>query len=569
MNSKVHPLFALLVVVLVLLAVIVGMWGSGQAKQIGGPAQLLIDPSGHLYVQIQNFLLEHDPDGRFVEQHDLSKLGVERTLGAISFFSNGEMLLRRGGDTRTLLDNIRAYLRLSNARPLRSASAETGIYRCNLRTDSCLPFGSELIDFNAAFGMFIDTRTDDVYISDTTRHVLRKYSTDGEWLGESVDDFRFPNQLLVYDNRLYVADTNHHRIRVVEPRTDVFGTEISSVDVMPAEAQRNKQIWPTHIARVGDEWWINNMRTNMNDGDIYIFDENWVFQTRVGLPAGADPIAIKAFRGEVLVSDWNNDRIHRVATDGQLLGDFESTGLQDVIADSLTLRWQYQAYAVFSVVVFFLVVVALLIKGIATPSSRQGHGKTPRLPVPNEFPDRMIWIKPDVKVVRKIRLLTRIIGACLILIVPLTAYLVATFDCPPVLSVFIPPIIGIVFISLLLLWANRTNVDTAIGLHGNNITLRDHSGHDKTIPVDTVIYNETAIACPDMAVFLGRPQLPLYDPEVLKAQVFPRLGDAQSVSPWEMQIALIRMRHAHGWIALITFFGILSVGLWMLITHIF
>lgn len=563
MNSKVHPLFALLVIVLVVIAIGVGVWGSGQAKQFGGPAQLVTDPAGHLYVQMQNVLLEHDADGRFVRRHDLSELGVDTVLGAIGFFSNGDILLRRGADSRTLLDNIRAYMRLSNQKSLRSDMPKTGIYRCDLRTHACLPFGPELIDFNAAFGIFIDIRSDDVYISDTTRHILRKYSAAGESLGVSVDGFRFPNQLLIRDGRLYVADTNHHRVRIVEPGTATFGTELSSVDVVPIEAKRSEQTWPTHIARIGDEWWVNSMRASMAEGGIYIFDDDWVFRRKVDLPASADPIAIKPFGGAVLISDWNNDRIHRVATSGRLLGDFESPGLQGMVAESISLRWQYQSYTILAVIVFFLLIVALLIKGVTASSSGEPREKAKRQTKPAELPDTMIWIKPDAKFIRKIATSTRIAGFCLIALIPLLAYMIVATDNNLLIFKLVPPIIGIAAIFLLIIRVHRSNIKTAIGLRGNQVTLRDHAGRDSTCPIKDVIYNETTIASRDMAVFLGQPQMSVYDREELKAQVFPRLADAKSVSAWEMQKALVRMQHPHGLIALLAFIGILACGIWI------
>ena len=107
---------------------------------------------------------------------------------------------------------------------------------------------------------------------------------------------------------------------------DTFGEEINAIDVVPDAASKAHQIWPTHIARIDDQWWINNMRSAMNEGGIYIFDNDWQFKHRVELPDGADPIAIRPFRGKVLVSDWNNNRIYQVSKSGKMLVDFPSAG---------------------------------------------------------------------------------------------------------------------------------------------------------------------------------------------------------------------------------------------------
>jgi hypothetical protein len=51
LNMKIHPAIATLVVALFIVATGVRFWASGEAKALGGPAQLLRDSSGQLYVQ--------------------------------------------------------------------------------------------------------------------------------------------------------------------------------------------------------------------------------------------------------------------------------------------------------------------------------------------------------------------------------------------------------------------------------------------------------------------------------------------------------------------------------------
>jgi hypothetical protein len=359
MNSNVHPLVAALVILLALAAIGVWMWGTGQAKEIGGPAGLQTDPDGHLYLQIQNQLLEHDADGTFIKRHDLANLGVEYSLGAVAFFSDGDILLRRGPDPRTFTQNVRAYQRKTNQQSLSPETPDAGLYRCNLESADCERFGPG-IDFKAAYNVYIDWQNDDVYITDTTRHLLRKYSVDGESLAEPVNGFKFPNHLLMHDRQIYIANTNHHQVRKVEAGNASFGNELGAFDVRPPAAITAGQVWPSHIARVGDEWWVNNMRNGMNEGGIYIFNNDWRFDRIVSLPDDADPIALLAFGGEVLITDWNNDRIYRVSPAGKLLRDFSSPGLQQVLAESGAKRGQYMIFSYSGIALFLFVIAGLL-----------------------------------------------------------------------------------------------------------------------------------------------------------------------------------------------------------------
>lgn len=369
MNSNVHPLVAALVIVLAFAALGVWAWGSGEAANIGGPSELRIDPDGHFYIQIQNQLIEHDSKGAFLRVHDLDDLGVELFLGSFAFFSNGDVLLRRGPDPRSLLDNIRAFQRKTNQDSLAADTPDTGMYRCDLDTKACRLFGKEAIDFKAAHGIFIDWRMNEVYIADTTRHVLRKYSEEGAVLAGPIGGFKFPNQLMLFEEMLLVADTNHHVIRMVDAGVSSFGDDQDRADVVSAEARAARQTWPSHFARVGEEWWVNNMRNNMAEGGVYIFDDNWEYLRRASLPPGADPISLVVLNDEVLVSDWYNDRVYRLSQDGELLRDFESAGLNQIVADAAETRWRFEIYKYLGVIFFGLVLGGLLVRALAVSLS--------------------------------------------------------------------------------------------------------------------------------------------------------------------------------------------------------
>lgn len=565
MNAKVHPLVAVLVIVATIVALAVWAWGTGQAKEIGGPAELLVSPSGHLYVQMQNRLLEHDTDGQFVKRHELSALGVERVLGAIGFFPNGDILLRLGPDERSFLDNARAYLRHRNEKPAQSDSAGSGLHRCTLETAECRPFGTGRIDFKAAFGVYIDSKSNAVYVSDTTRHLLRKYSATGEHLADSEGGYKFPNQVLMHDGRLYVANTNHHEVRIVSPETDDFGREIAAVNVVPSSATRNQQIWPSHFARVGDEWWVNNMRSAMNEGGIYIFDDSWNFKTRVDLPAGADPIGLIPFNGEVLVSDWNNDRVHRVLVNGVHVGDFESPGLRLLVAESIERRWKNQAIAWFALIALGLMIFGMLVQALLTNTPPDA----PDSPVDTQmnFPDEMVWLTPDERVVGKLRLSVWL-GAILIMgLVPLLIYVMVATDFHLAKYEFVLPIVVLIILFVPILWASQSNIKSAIGLRGDQVTLRDYTGKETTFPLSKVSYAANAIAGPGAAVFLGQQQMAIYDRRLLDEQLFPRLANSKAVSAWEMQKMLIQMRHPQGVATIVVVIGTLLGGIWYVLTR--
>ncbi len=373
MNSNVHPAVVVLVLVLTGIAIGVWMWGSNEAASIGGPAELKSDHRGHIFLQIQNSLIEHDATGRYIQTHDLEGLGVELFLGSFDFFSNGDVSLRRGADPRSFGDNLRALGRQTNKASLTPESAESGLYRCNLAQRHCGPFSDPAFDFKAAYGVHIDRQSDTVYITDTTRHLLRIYSASGVELHEPVAGFHFPNQVFMHENTLLIANTNHHEIQAFDTARATLEEALTRHSVTPDIAKSERQIWPSHFARVGDMWWVNNMRSGMNEGGLYVFDDEWQFVRKLAMPDDADPIALIAVDNTVWVSDWNGDKVRRFTPDGEALVDLESAGLADLVSRSIAERWCDELVGYSGVLLLLLVLGGLLVRGFAVSMSRSGN----------------------------------------------------------------------------------------------------------------------------------------------------------------------------------------------------
>ncbi len=542
MDKNVHPAAAALVISLCVLAIGGWLWCSHEAKRYGGPAGLAVDPDGHLYIQIQNHLVEHDANGHFVARHDLATLGVETLLGDFAFFSNGDILLRRGEDTRSLLDTVRAYLRQTNQRSIESTAPNTGLARCQLRTGECQTFGSSAIDFASAFSLYIDLDTDDVYVSDSSRHVVRKYTSDGRPLGEPVGGFRFPNQLALHDGELLVADTNHHRIRFIRPDTNQFGQQTRIAAVAPPEAVANYQHWTRGFLRVGDRWWVNNMQNGMNFGGIYEFDADWRFVRQIPLPAEADPISMIAFGDSILVTDWYGDRVHQLTVAGDARSDFDSEGLREIIGHSREQRSFFMVCA-WSVLALALgLSVIILIRG--TQWSRPAPPAAPVHDVARDGGPTII--EPNVDHVRKLRRSVRV-TTWLLAPLPVAVLVLLYFAQEPerIAELLLIGLGGLLFLAFFH-WMVKVNSSTSIAFEDNRVTFKNHRNEEFRVPVSTLRYTAHVVAADRVAVFLGQGQMPLYDRDTVLRELEVRLDADQRLSPWAMQLRLIAMRHPNG-----------------------
>jgi hypothetical protein len=543
LNAKVHPALATAVLVLAAIAIAVKIWGDGRSLDVGGPAQMLRAPAGHVYIQAGNRLLQHYSDGRFAREVDLASLDVTRVIGGIAFFPNGDLLIRRGSDPRSLMDNLRAYGRLKNRRPIFDAEPGSGLARCDLQQLQCVPFGTPPMDFRSTFHAYVEQQGDTVWFSDTPRHTLRRFSAAGEQLASLETGVRFPNQLLVDDGRLLVADTNNHRLAAFDISGPGIPANVSGIDVIPDEAAKRDERWPTHFARVGERWWVNNMRSNMRNGGIYVFDQDWRFIRRLALPEDADPITILPFGPGALVSDWDNLRVYRLDADGRRLDDFESAGLVAALGDAREQRRFYAVVSWLGIGLFVLVLAGLLLKGALEPAVKKPAQPGTPAKGTTDPPDDWVWFRPVPRLVRKTERSARVALAAMSLL--MAAFVVLAIVQAQWLILFglALPLGGLAAITAAVYWMTRAMMNTAIGLRGNQIALRDHRGRESRSSLHHVVFNDSAIATRDQAVFLGQPRKSIYDRAQLEGRLIPHLGNATRISDWQMQKTLLRVRH--------------------------
>lgn len=560
LNAKVHPVIATAVLMLAAVAIAVKVWADGRVLDVGGPAQMLRAPSGQVYIQLGNRLLQHDSQGGFIRGIDLADLGITQLIGGIAFFPDGDVLLRRGSDPRSLLDKLRAYGRLKNRRSIFDPEPGNGLARCNLQELRCTPFGTPPVDFRSTFHAYVEPQGDTVWFSDTPRHTLRKFSAAGEQLATLETGVRFPNQLLIDDGRLLVADTNNHRVAAFDVSGPDWPQQGSTIDVIPGEAASRKERWPTHFARVGERWWVNNMRSNMRNGGIYVFDDDWRFVERLALPDDADPIAILPFDSGALISDWDSLRVYRMDADGRRLDDFSSSGLEAALHDAREQRRFYAVVSWLGIGLFVLVLAGLVLRALVEPAAKKPAQSAMAATGAAAPPGDWVWFRPQPELVRKTERNARVALAAMVLMMAAVAILAIVRGQWLILLGLALPLAGLAAITGVMVWMTRAVLHTAIGLRGNQIALRDHRGRESRSSLNHVVFSDSAIATRHQAVLLGQPRRSIYNRQQLEEQLLPRLGSATRISEWQMQKTLMRVRHPSAVLLVVVLLGSLVLG---------
>lgn len=280
-TQSVHPLVAMLVVLLFVGLIAFKYWASGEALKIGGPNQMQHDAQGNLFIAISDTIYKLSPKMELLNEYHLKQYGVYDLVGDFAFFSNGDILLRNGHYQLSLLEGILAYLRISHIQTPAENEIDEGLMRCQLEEKKCTPFSLELPEFKSSHHLVIDWKSDEVYVSNTPQHTIYKLNAEGEILAKVARGFRFPNSMALFESGLYVADTNHHLVRVLDTETENFGQVVDEHWVTQDEFPSH--IWVYSFEKVGDQWWVNNMGDGMKSGIVFVFDKNWILIKQLSL----------------------------------------------------------------------------------------------------------------------------------------------------------------------------------------------------------------------------------------------------------------------------------------------
>ncbi len=318
MNKSVHPAVAALVIASVVLIFGVKYWLDQKVLELPRPALMQPHPSGGVVVLVGLSLYHLAESGELLTTLDLEPLGVTEMVGDFAFFANGDLLIRTTSASQNLSDNLATFGRLENS-SYGADGEQNMLSRCVLAAKTCAVFTRQLPALNRTFRLHVDWSDDTVFVADTSRHRVLKFNARGDLQGGSQEMFKFPNQLRVYDHKLWVADTNHHSLRALSTATDNFGAEIESHLTKAGGEWR----WPSAFLRVGESWWVDVMSSGMSNGKIIVYGPDWQRRQEVALPEHADPVAIEKLGRRVLISDWGNIAIYQFSDDGVRLPDLE------------------------------------------------------------------------------------------------------------------------------------------------------------------------------------------------------------------------------------------------------
>ena len=552
--------------IIVMLFIIVGsflslglkFWADDAALDVDRPKIVKNGPFENLSFLIGNTIYTIDSDGLTSSVIDLKARGIN-IIGDFDFFSNNDMLLYNEEVESGFLESIAQFFRIKEFRQDKPVGKE-GLYRCSYNVDNCTLFSTDLPAFHGAFRLFIDKQNDTVYIADTPRFKIYKLNSQGMLLAENSNGLLFPNQILLHDNSLYIANTNKHEIKVVDSSTENFGEKIKSYPVQLSDFHS----WPAELIRIDRHWWVSVFGSNMGNGKIQVFDNKWNKIATPLLDEDADATSMALFQDTVFVNDWTKIKIYRYKFTGERSADFSNNDIDAVFFASNRAVKEYEQISFYGLLIFSVVFISGLIAAFVLEKEetlavfKKNEYADVEVGDDLEYPpgDGVYWIESRYR--KKLRWYGY--GSVILLVLFSVPVLLFFFDDKEIdwlaftLLFFYVPI----WFSVIWLWYRLLIV--RIGISGDMLLIDD--GRSKVVAgkADRIKYNKnTVFIVNDAIAFLGQPRAPLFPKDELKRWVIPRMRQGEEVSHWYVQKFLWKQRHPAIIIPIILFIILLPI----------
>lgn len=145
MNQNIKPLTATFIILIGVSLISLIFWLRGESLNVGGADQIKFDPEGNVIVHVAGKLVKLSPDLELLKEYELAELGVYDLVGDFDFFSDGDILIRRGKYQPGLLESVSRYFRKADTKLPIAERENEGLFRCKLDLKQCSAFGADAL----------------------------------------------------------------------------------------------------------------------------------------------------------------------------------------------------------------------------------------------------------------------------------------------------------------------------------------------------------------------------------------------------------------------------------------
>jgi hypothetical protein len=436
------------------------------------------------------------------------------------------------------------------------------IFRCTLESRDCERVApSDRFAIDGQFGFRFEEHSGRLYITDTNRHRLLVQDVTTAVLSEvrTPDRLRLPSGIAIDMNgRAVVADTNNHRTVVLE--VDDTGTSIAEDRYREISAKtaiaRSGHHWPIAVAVDGDERiWTLNGNSALARADLIGYADT-VPVRRGELPAHADPVSVAARGSLLVVADPFMIGLHEVDVRSGVVLPFGDASFQALLAERRDRKRRLERYGNHGL---SLLIVGLVLAGLLLVTVVRGNHKNrtsrsgtvlSRAAIANVHD--VVWAQHNPDVRRPLRLIMVASIGVFVLCALLIAYIAyealrdgASWTDLAELGMGLAAAILLVGgMSGVSWWLLTRLMGANVGSDGENLYLRDHRGRVLRVAPEDVIHTPRIVAYRSTAVTLQFGTYgPAFEPESFYRDIYPYIARGRRVS--ELHLLAYQLVHGH------------------------
>ena len=337
-KSDIKPYQLVIIVLFFITALSIYFWLGSERSRYKGISYLHYQHD-ILSMVLGSELLRVGKDDEF-SATSLEGFGVTNVTGGISYFNNGDILLR---------DKTAGLKRCTLDEPSKNCSsvAQGETYGKSFRT--------QILD------------NGQLIVTNTSKHRVVWYDENGNILGEITEGFKFPNQISLVNQTLYVANTQGHSISkmdLTEPSDIGDESRWEQWSLNQGVAGDLKHTFPTELIKLESSMAVLSHSGFLRFGNIYLFDNTGRLTKAFDLPDGADIYSIALFKGDIIASDFAQHKLYRFSEQGEYLGELHAPDVQEKLKNNALNYQRFTQYIYFLCIVAVFVFVILVSLGL-------------------------------------------------------------------------------------------------------------------------------------------------------------------------------------------------------------
>lgn len=502
-----------------------------QAIESDNFMHLTVLTDGTVIVPFGDDLLVVQPDG-LQRVIPLSRFGLEREVGRLAPVSGRQFLALR---------EYRASVRLPD------------LLHCDLDMQSCEVRGRLNAGPEWASRLYSFPALGRVMMVDNAAHKVVLLDESGASKA-SLSGFRFPNGVFVSEKQAYLADTNHHRIVLL----DVTPDGLRRASEYPVH-KSGPHTWPVELGRLPDgRWLVQVAGDQMGDDRLQIYSKDWAFEYQTDPFKGADMVS-SALVGDTLWVGLDDRRLYSLSPPYDVPTALPAGAVASFLDQRATLYADSRRLAdgfMWAVIVAFLIscVVAILLDGknhqaLKAERDREKLEATLGTKVGGQVDDGPVPHWRALKVMRPLSLLLAPSG-----------FITMGLDGIDGLGMGAWVVVAVTAVLGVLLFAISSGIlGTRLEISGGDLCVTDSYGRRARASANGIKANAANLLIGDIPVMVGQPQQRFYDGEIFESKVGPFLADAAPLTGADLLGAAWRGRH-FAYLALWLLYGVTLVA---------